>query len=79
MQIVKREGNKLTIELTLELTGSMLEMEDAIQKSVNELGLLETREALKQFDTDGESIVIDSRKLTSKGEEKKNMRRLTER
>lgn len=79
MQIVKREGNKLTIELTLELTGSMLEMEDAIQKSVNELGLLETGEALKQFDTDGESIVIGSRKLTSKGEEKKNMRRLTER
>lgn len=70
-QITKKEGNKLTIELTIELTGNMLEMEELIQKSVNDLGLLETAEALKHFDTNGEPIVIGDRKLTSKGAEKK--------
>jgi hypothetical protein len=76
--IIKREGNKMTITVTLELTGSMLEMEEQIQKSVNELGALETIAALEQFDTNGSDIGIEGVKLTSKGQEKKKFKRLTE-
>ena len=73
VQIIKREGKKLTIEITLELEGSLLEMEESIQKSVNELGLIETEEALKQFDTHGAPIVVGGVKQTSKGQEKKKV------
>lgn len=78
VEIIKREGNKITIEITVDLEGSMLEMESRIQKSVNELGILETAEALKQFDTTGEVIKIGGLKMTSKGQEKKKSRRHTE-
>ena len=71
VQIIKREGKKLTIEITVELEGSMLEMEEIIQKSVNDLGLIETEEALKQFDTNGTPIEVGGVKQTSKGQEKK--------
>jgi hypothetical protein len=78
VEIIKRVGNKITIELTLDLEGSMLEMEETIQKSVNELGLLETAEALKRFDTTGEVIEIGGLKMTSKGQGKKKSRHPTE-
>lgn len=78
VELVKRVGNKLTIEITVDLEGSMLEMEELIQKSVNELGQLETAEALKQFDTTGEVIEKGGLKMTSKGQEKKKWRHLTE-
>lgn len=74
VELIKRVGNKLTIEITVDLEGSMLEMEELIQKSVNEIGLLETAEALKKFDTQGEVIEIEGVKLTSKGQEKKKSR-----
>jgi hypothetical protein len=74
VEVIKREGKKLTIEITVDLEGSMLEMEEQIQKSVNELGLIETIEALKQFDTTGEIIEKGGLKLTSKGQEKKKLR-----
>jgi hypothetical protein len=78
VEIIKREGNKLTIEITVDLEGSMLEMEEMIQKSVNELGQIETAEALKRFDTTGEAIEIGGLKMTSKGTGKKKWKRLTE-
>lgn len=78
VELIKRVGNKLTIEITIDLEGSMLEMEELIQKSVNELGMIETTEALKQFDTQGEVIEIGGLKLTSKGQEKKKWKRHTE-
>lgn len=76
---IKRVGNKITIEITVDLEGSMLEMEEMIQKSVNELGQIETAEALKRFDTTGEDIEIGGLKMTSKGQGKKKSRHLTER
>jgi hypothetical protein len=76
--IIRREGNKMTITVTLELSGNMLEMEEQIQKSVNELGSLETVAALEQFDTNGSDIAIDGVKLTSKGQEKKKFKRRME-
>ena len=76
--IIKREGNKMTITLTVELSGSMLEMEEQIQKSVNELGRIETVAALEQFDTNGTDISLEGVKLTSKGAGKKKFKHPTE-
>jgi len=61
--------NSNTVKLTLELklSGSMLEMEGAIQHALNEAGMLMTGEALKRFDTDGSPIVLGDVKWSTKG------------
>ena len=41
-QITAREGTMITIETTLDLSGSMLTIEDAILASVNEVGACDT-------------------------------------
>lgn len=50
----------------------MLEKEEEIARSVNELGRVATEEALRQFDTDGRPVVVGNEKYTSKGAEKKS-------
>lgn len=68
-QVVKRIGNKLVIEVELDLSAeSMLDKEEAIREAVNLAGSLGTVEALKSFDTKGEPILVDGVKQTSKGE-----------
>ena len=70
-RIVKQNGGKLTIEIDLDLNGSMLSQEEAIQVALNEAGKLATRQALTTFDTDGAPIEIKGKRLTSKGVKKK--------
>lgn len=50
-KIIRKEGKKLIIEITIDLEDSMLDSEEAIQVVVNEAGTLANEEALKQFDT----------------------------
>ena len=66
--VTKRHGNLLTIELDIELGGSMLDMENQIQDDLNHAGRLATAEALKQFDTDGSPIIVAKTKLTARKE-----------
>jgi len=78
-KITKRVGNKITLELEIELDPtSMLSSEEQIAKVLAEAGLQATHEALKQFDTDGSPILLNGKVLTSKGKEKKNTNCLTE-
>jgi hypothetical protein len=70
-RIVKKNGGKLTIEVDMELEGSMLSQEEAIQLALNEAGKLATLTALESFDTDGKPIEIKGQRLTSKGVKKK--------
>lgn len=70
-KIVRKEGKKLIIEMTVDLNDSMLDSEEAIQVSLNEAGALATEEALKQFDTQGEAIEIEGKQWQSKGQEAK--------
>src|SRR5674476_344087 len=70
-KIIRKEGKKLIIELTVDLEDSMLDSEEAIQAVVNKAGSLATEEALKQFDTQGESIEIEGKQWRSKGQEEK--------
>lgn len=55
-QLVKQEGSNITLQVTVNISGSMLEAEDRIQQAVNEVGCLATEQTLHQFDTDGSAI-----------------------
>ena len=63
-QIVSRDGNDVTIQVTVSLKPSMLETEQSIIDSVNQVGILATEEALNELDTDGFPIVMGGVKFT---------------
>jgi hypothetical protein len=67
-QVTRQSKDSITIEVTLSLSGSMLQAEEAIQDGLNEVGSLATEEKLKQFDTDGSPIQLGSVRMTSKGQ-----------
>lgn len=65
-KLLSNDNNIVKLEITLELTSSMLNTEEEIQKTLNEAGTLATAEALKYFDTDGSPIQLGGVKMTSK-------------
>ena len=67
-EIVKRNDNSVTICVTIPLSGLMLEVEEAIQDALNEVGMLAEKENLARFDTDGSPIQVGLVRLTSKGQ-----------
>ena len=69
--IVTRTDAAFTIQVEIPYASSMLDFEEAIQRGLNEAGVLATAEALQQFDADGSPITIGDTKLTSKGKLKK--------
>ena len=64
--IVQRSDNEITIQVTVRLGGTMLEMEDEIQNATNAVGRCATEEALRRFDTDGSAIKLGSVKWTAR-------------
>ena len=66
-KIEKKEGRRITIQIDIELCDKMLDTEEAIQRGLNEAGLLATEYALSEFDTDGTPIEVANKKYTSKG------------
>ena len=70
-KIIKTESKRITIELTIDLEEEMLDTEEAIQRGVNQAGLVATQYALSQFDTDGSAIEVEKKKHTSKGQQSK--------
>ncbi len=66
--IKARSGDKLKVEVEFDLSGSMLDSEEAIQEALNEAGTLVTGEALKRFDTDGSRLMMGGQRWFSKGE-----------
>ena len=70
-QVTGREGTTITIQTTIDLSGSMLAVEEAILASVNEVGAIATQEGLKRFDADGDPIVLGGIKWYSRGPEEK--------
>lgn len=65
-RVTKCNGSTITVETTLDVGGPMLKAEEAIQAAVNELGAAATVEALKQFDADGEPLMIGGVKWYAK-------------
>ena len=70
-EIIARNDNELTIQVTIKLTGSLLEMENTILDRFNEIGCLATTEALKRFDTDGSPIKWGDTKMTARDKDNK--------
>jgi hypothetical protein len=62
----------VTFEVTVDLSGTLLEMEEAIQEASNAVGCCATEEALKRFDTDGSPIRVGEIKLTARGRDAKD-------
>jgi len=62
------EGNIITLEVKIDISGSMLSAEDVILSGMNEAGCVATGEALKRFDTDGSQIALGGVKWFSKGQ-----------
>lgn len=57
----------VTVEIKVDVSGSMLEAEGSILGALNEAGCIATAEALAGFDTDGSRIVIGGEKWFTKG------------
>jgi len=70
-KLISVESSVIKIELTIELSESMLENEIKIQEKINEAGRIASKEALKQQDTDGSVLEIGAKKWRTKGEEPK--------
>ena len=70
-KIVGRTERAFTVEITIPYKKNMMEFEEKIQEAVNEAGVVASREALEQYDTDGGAIMIGGVKYTSKGREAK--------
>jgi hypothetical protein len=71
VQLVSVEGVQVKIEMTIDLSRSMLTSEENIQKSLNEAGTIATGAALKYLDSDGSNIEIAGEVMYSKGEQPK--------
>src|SRR3954463_3802909 len=69
--IIERQETSVTVQVTIALSRSMLDTEEAIQQALNQAGVLATTEALQQFDTDGTPLVLGPARWTSKGKEPK--------
>ncbi len=75
-KIIARQGNELTIQVKVTIEGSLLDAENMIQNACNEVGLLATEEALKNFDTDGSPLATGAIKWTAKPPSEKNIKPL---
>ncbi|MDD2759747.1 MAG: ISKra4 family transposase, partial [Methylomonas sp.] len=70
-EIISRSANEVTIQVTVKLSGSLLDMESTILDGCNEMGCLATIEALRKFDTDGSPIKVGDTKLTARAKDNK--------
>lgn len=70
-EIIARHGNEVTLQVTLKLSGSLLEMENVILDACNEVGCVATTEALQRFDTDGSPIKWGEVKMTARSKNNK--------
>ncbi len=63
VKIASRSDDKLTVQVEIDISGSMLEAEEKIQAACNEVGSLSTEKALEHFDTDGTPELIGEKKI----------------
>ncbi len=71
-ELVRKDGNKIEIKLTIEFSGAMLDSEEIIQQELNEAGKIASENLLQKFDTDGSKITVGNVKFSVRGHEEKN-------
>ena len=57
-ELIAHDGEELTLQVKVKITGSLFEAEQAILDACNEVGQLATLHAIKRFDTDGSPIQV---------------------
>jgi hypothetical protein len=70
-RLLSIEGSQVKLEVTIDLSRSMLTSEENIQQSLNDGGRIATEVALKYLDTDGSAIEIAGDVMRTKGEQPK--------
>jgi hypothetical protein len=70
-QLLSIEGSQVKIEVSVDLSRSMLTSEENIQQSLNNAGRIATEAALKYLDTDGSAIEIAGEVMRTKGKQPK--------
>jgi hypothetical protein len=72
----KRESDgTITVTIKFKPEGSFLEQEEQIAKVLSETGMMMAEVSLKDFDTNGDPIIVENKKMTSRGQEKKSTKR----
>jgi hypothetical protein len=66
-ELIAHDGEELTIQIKVKITGSLFEAEHTILDACNEVGQLATLHVMNRFDTDGSPIQVGGVKFTSKG------------
>jgi hypothetical protein len=61
------DGDVVTLEVKVTLSGSMLDTEERIQSAVNAAGCLATGKALERFEADGSRLELGGVKWFTKG------------
>ena len=64
---VRQNNGMIEVTFSVSLDGSMLDIEEALQESLNEAGCAVMEKALESFDTDGSPIKIGDTTLKTKG------------
>jgi len=64
--VINTNGHEVTLQVTVDLSGTMFEAEGRIQEACNNVGMLASAEALKRFDTDGSPIIMGAIKWTKR-------------
>jgi hypothetical protein len=75
----KGADGSLTLTIHLKPEGDLLAQETAIQEALQSAGLLAIAASLQSLDTNGSAIIVDNKRYTSRGQEKKNIRRPSDR
>ena len=71
----KSSDGTITLTLTFKPEGDLYDQETALQIGLQEVGRVIMEEAIKSFDTNGEPIVVGNVRHTSRGLEKKVIKR----
>ena len=70
VKIISDDGRELTLQIKVDLSGSMLEAEEKIQAICNAVGSVSTGKALEYFDTDGTPLKVGEKKIHGESERK---------
>lgn len=66
--VISKNDKKIVIQMTVSFESSMLKTEENIQHVLNQAGTLATEAALLKFDSNGNPIMVNGLKYTSKGQ-----------
>lgn len=64
VRVVEQSASHITLELTFDISGHLMEIEEGVQDVLNEAGCEVTASAIGQFDTDGSPVATGDIKWT---------------